>query len=214
MNDRPADCLEIAHYADDVPGDPRQTLDKQALDRAFTDLYNEHLKDVYSFLYYRLGNHHDAEDVSEQVFLQAYRHLSKALAESDGRSLRPWLIRIAQNLAINLYRDRARKPQTPLETAGEFADQHDTEQLVAARDELAHIFEQVSGLPDDRREALIMRYALGMDNQEIATALGKSEGATKVLLHRAIKQLGQQLTAAGEQAEDTAKQLSKRPARS
>lgn len=170
--------------------------DKAAIDRAFTALYKEHLRDVYSFLYYRLGDHHDAEDVSEQVFLQAYRHLPKALAEADGRSLRPWLIRIAQNLAINLYRDRSRKPQAPLDTAGEFADEHDTEDLVAAREQLAEVFEKVAGLPDDRREALIMRFALGMDNHEIASALGKTEGATKVLLHRAIKQLGEQLEGA------------------
>jgi RNA polymerase sigma-70 factor (ECF subfamily) len=48
-------------------------------------------------------------------------------------------------------------------------------------------------LPEDRREALIMRFALGMDNKEIARALGRSEGATKVLLHRAIKQLEERL---------------------
>jgi RNA polymerase sigma-70 factor (ECF subfamily) len=47
----------------------------------------------------------------------------------------------------------------------------------------------VQQLPDDRREALIMRFALGMDNREIARALGRSDGATKVLIHRAIKQL-------------------------
>ena len=168
-------------------------VDKAAIDRAFTELYKDNLKDVYSFLYYRLGNHHDAEDVSEQVFLQAYRHLPKALAESEGRSLRPWLIRIAQNLAINLYRDRSRKPQSPLDAAGEFADRHDTEDLVESREELSDIFEKVAELGDDRREALIMRFALGMDNHEIARAMGKTEGATKVLLHRAIKQLEEQL---------------------
>jgi RNA polymerase sigma-70 factor (ECF subfamily) len=47
----------------------------------------------------------------------------------------------------------------------------------------------VGRLPEDRREALIMRFALGMDNREIARALGRSDGATKVLIHRAIKQL-------------------------
>ncbi len=47
----------------------------------------------------------------------------------------------------------------------------------------------VQRLPEDRREALIMRFALGMDNREIARALGRSDGATKVLIHRAIKQL-------------------------
>jgi RNA polymerase sigma-70 factor (ECF subfamily) len=166
-------------------------IDKAELDREFTELYERHLRDVYSFLYYRLGNHHDAEDVSEQVFLQAYRHLPKALAESNGRSLRPWLIRIAQNLAINLYRDRSRKPVAPLDAAGEFATTHDTEDLVESREQLDEVLAKVAELPDDRREALIMRFALGMDNGEIARAMGKTEGATKVLLHRAIKQLEQ-----------------------
>lgn len=170
-------------------------MEKAELDRAFTELYEAHLRDVYSFLYYRLGNHHDAEDVSEQVFLQAYRHLPKALAESRGRSLRPWLIRIAQNLAINLYRDRSRKPVSPLDSAGEFATTHDTEDIALAREELDRVFDKVSELSDDRREALIMRFALGMDNGEIARAMGKTEGATKVLLHRAIKQLEEALAA-------------------
>ena len=59
----------------------------------------------------------------------------------------------------------------------------------AAVDELARILEGVRELPDDRREALIMRFALGMDNGEIARAMGRSGGATKVLIHRAIRQL-------------------------
>ena len=52
-------------------------------------------------------------------------------------------------------------------------------------------------LPGDRREALIMRFALGMDNREIARAMGKSDGATKVLIHRAIKQLQEEMDDAG-----------------
>ena len=66
---------------------------------------------------------------------------------------------------------------------------HTTETLVEHRDDLARILECVEDLPDDRREALIMRFALGMDNREIARALGRTDGATKVLLHRAIRQL-------------------------
>jgi RNA polymerase sigma-70 factor (ECF subfamily) len=53
--------------------------------------------------------------------------------------------------------------------------------------------EGLTHLPDDRREALIMRFALGMSNREIARALGRSDGATKVLIHRSIKQLEEQL---------------------
>ena len=165
------------------------TTDKARLDREFSELYKAHLKDVYSYSYYRVGNHHDAEDLTTQTFIQAYRHFERAQRESHGRPLRPWLIRIAHNLAANLYRDRSRKPQTALDDSMPVQAMHTTEALVEGRDELARILEGVQQLPDDRREALIMRFALGMDNREIARAMGKTDGATKVLIHRAIKQL-------------------------
>ncbi len=166
-----------------------QPLSKSELDRSFSELYRTHLRDVYSYAYYRVGNHHDAEDLTEQTFLQAYRHYERALRESDGRPLRPWLIRIAHNLAANYYRDRARRPESAIEDAAVISAPHTTETLVEGREELEEILAGVQQLPDDRREALIMRFALGMDNREIARALGRSDGATKVLLHRAIKQL-------------------------
>ena len=162
---------------------------KAELDARFTELYRAHLRDVYSYSYYRVGNHHDAEDLTEQTFLQAYRHFERALRESDGRPLRPWLIRIAHNLAANFYRDRSRKPESAIEDAGVISAPHTTESLVEGREELKAILAGVPQLPDDRREALIMRFALGMDNREIARALGRTDGATKVLLHRAIRQL-------------------------
>ena len=163
--------------------------DKARLDEAFTQLYRAHLRDVYSYSYYRVGNHHDAEDLTEQTFLQAYRHFERAQRESRGRPLRPWLIRIAHNLAANYYRDRSRRPQTAIDDADTLVATHTTEALVQDRDDLKRILECVQQLPDDRREALIMRFALGMDNREIARALGRTDGATKVLLHRAIRQL-------------------------
>jgi RNA polymerase sigma-70 factor, ECF subfamily len=162
---------------------------KAQLDAEFSDLYRSHLRDVYSYAYYRVGNHHDAEDLTEQTFLQAYRHFERAQRESNGRPLRPWLIRIAHNLAANFYRDRSRKPQTAIEDAAIISAPHDTETLVEGREELTAILEGVQQLPDDRREALIMRFALGMDNREIARAMGRTDGATKVLIHRAIRQL-------------------------
>src|SRR5438045_6492048 len=112
---------------------------KAELDAQFTELYKDHLRDVYSYAYYRVGNHHDAEDLTEQTFLQAYRHFERALAESNGRPLRPWLIRIAHNLAANLYRDRSRKPQTHLDDTTSLSATHTTEDLVEGRDELARI---------------------------------------------------------------------------
>jgi RNA polymerase sigma-70 factor, ECF subfamily len=173
-------------------------IDKAALDRDFSELYKAHLRDVYSYSYYRVGNHHDAEDITEQTFLQAYRHFERAQRESKGRPLRPWLIRIAHNLAANYYRDRSRRPQTQLDDAAVLSEPHATAELVEQREELEEVLVGVANLPDDRREALIMRFALDMDNREIARALGRSEGATKVLIHRAIRQLDENLKEAGQ----------------
>jgi RNA polymerase sigma-70 factor, ECF subfamily len=177
---------------------------KEQLDREFSELYRTHLRDVYSYAYYRVGNHYDAEDLTEQTFLQAYRHFERAQRESRGRPLRPWLIRIAHNLAANLFRDRSRRPSSPLEDTAALPAVHATEDLAEGREELSRVIGAVRELPGDRRDALIMRFALDMDNREIARALHRSDGATKVLIHRAIRQLerlvGEAPAASGEQA--------------
>ena len=176
-----------------TPESKLEAAAKAELDRAFEQVYREHLRDVFSYAYYRIGNFHDAEDLTEQTFLQAYRHFERARRESDGRPLRPWLIRIAHNLASNYHRDKARKPTTTLENVDPISHPLGTEQIVEGRAELRRVLSGLTHLGEDRREALIMRFALGMDNREIARALGRTDGATKVLLHRAIKQLEEEL---------------------
>jgi len=179
---------EIEDGAAEAVAEP-PPVSKAELDRAFEDLYRAHLRDVYSYAYYRVGNHHDAEDLTEQAFLQAYRHFERAQRESRGRPLRPWLIRIAHNLAANHHRDKSRRPTAALDAVEPPAHPHGTERVAEGREELRAVIERLDDLSEDRREALIMRFALGMDNREIARALGRSDGATKVLIHRAIKQL-------------------------
>ena len=179
-----------------------EDLSKAELDRAFEELYRAHLRDVYSYAYYRVGNHHDAEDLTEQAFLQAYRHFERARRESNGRPLRPWLIRIAHNLASNYHRDRARRPEAALDAVEPPSHPHGTEQIVEGREELRLVISRLDGLPEERREALIMRFALDMSNTEIARAMGKSDGATKVLIHRAIRQLDELMKTDSEGADD------------
>ncbi len=170
---------------------------KAKLNRDFEDLYRDHLRDVYSYSYYRIGNHHDAEDLTEQTFLQAYRHFERAQRESDGRPLRPWLIRIAHNLAANYHRDKARRPTAALDNVEPPMHPHGTVRVAEGRERMRQVIAGLEKLNDDRREALIMRFSLGMSNREIARALNRSDGATKVLIHRSIKQLEEELEAAG-----------------
>src|SRR5918911_2698677 len=120
---------------------------KARLDADFSALYRAHLRDVYSYSYYRVGNHHDAEDLTEQTFLQAYRHFERARRESDGRPLRPWLIRIAHNLASNYHRDRSRRPEAALDAVEPPSHPHDTDRVVAGREELRLVLDKLRELP-------------------------------------------------------------------
>src|SRR3954451_307934 len=90
---------------------------KAELDRAFEDLYRAHLRDVYSYAYYRVGNQYDAEHLAEQAFRQAYRRFDHARRESDGRPLRRWLIRIAHSRTSNYCPGRSRRQRASLEVA-------------------------------------------------------------------------------------------------
>jgi RNA polymerase sigma-70 factor (ECF subfamily) len=192
----------VSVQTDEGGAPPVEPVSKADLDRAFEELYRTHLRDVYSYSYYRVGNHHDAEDLTEQAFLQAYRHFERARRESNGRPLRPWLIRIAHNLASNYHRDRARRPEAALDAVEPPSHPHGTERVVEGREELRVVIDRLQDLPDDRREALIMRFALGMSNREIARALGRTDGATKVLIHRAIKQLEELMEAQTEEGSE------------
>src|SRR5436305_11810499 len=116
---------------------------KARLDDDFSRLYKAHLRDVYSYAYYRVGNHHDAEDITEQTFLQAYRHFERAQRESQGRPLRPWLIRIAHNLASNLHRDRSRRPESNIEAVEPPSHPHDTERVAEGREELRSLMANI-----------------------------------------------------------------------
>jgi RNA polymerase sigma-70 factor (ECF subfamily) len=124
-----------------------QAPTKAQLDADFAEVYRTHLRDLYSYAYYRVGNHHDAEDLVEQTFLQAYPHFERAQRESNGRPLRPWLLRIAHNLAANHYRYRSRRPQASLDESERVAAPHSTEDLVSGRDELARVLDGVKQCP-------------------------------------------------------------------
>src|SRR4030095_13744917 len=113
-----------------------EPADKWVLDEEFSHFYRQHLRDIYNYTYYRTGNHHDAEDLTTQTFIQAYRHFERAQRESNGRPLRQCLTRIAHNRAANYYRARARKPTSLLEEAEVIRDPYVTEQLVEGREDL------------------------------------------------------------------------------
>jgi RNA polymerase sigma-70 factor (ECF subfamily) len=165
----------------------------------FDALYRRYLAQVYSYAYYELGDHHEAEDATERTFLSALTNLGRfeeraRPADGEGAStFRVWLFQIARNTIANQRRGRRRHPQAPLDAAALVADPLDVEGGVALRDEAAAAWNAVGRLPADRRRALVLRFVEEMSTAEIAGILGRSEGAVRVLIHRALRTVARDL---------------------
>ncbi|HEY8801136.1 MAG TPA: sigma-70 family RNA polymerase sigma factor, partial [Candidatus Limnocylindrales bacterium] len=165
----------------------------------FDALYRRYLAQVYSYAYYELGDHHEAEDATERTFLAALTNLGRfeeraRPADGEGAStFRVWLFQIARNTIANQRRGRRRHPQAPLDAAALVADPLDVEGGVALRDEAAAAWNAVGRLPADRRRALVLRFVEEMSTAEIAGILGRSEGAVRVLIHRALRTVARDL---------------------
>jgi RNA polymerase sigma-70 factor, ECF subfamily len=165
----------------------------------FDALYRKYVAQVYSYAYYELGDHHEAEDITERTFLQAIVALPRfeeraRPADGDGAStFRVWLFRIARNLVANTRRDRRRHPEAELGVASMTIDPVEVEDRIARGAEAEAAWAAVDRLPGDRRRAVVLRFVEEMSTAEIAGVLGRSEGAVRVLLHRALRTLARDL---------------------
>ncbi|HET7339017.1 MAG TPA: sigma-70 family RNA polymerase sigma factor [Candidatus Dormibacteraeota bacterium] len=152
----------------------------------FEDLYREYLGRVYAYVRAQVGSAADAEDVTAQVFMNAYQ----AYERFETRHATPaaWLFRIARNATLDHFRaqgrrDRLRRtiehePQPEVDPAGQ------AEERIQYRALLARVAE----LPERQRDAISLRHS-GLRFDEVGALLGCSEDAAKMLYHRALKAL-------------------------
>lgn len=178
-----------------VPGGDPDLADVHAAQRnriAFDTLYRRYLDRVYSYAFYQLGDHHEAEDATERTFLAALAAIDGFTDE--GATFRAWLFRIAHNAIANAHRSRHRRRTEPIADAERHqAPGADPAGLVARADEGRELRAALARLPIERRQVIVLRFVDELSAREIGAVLGRSEGAARVLLHRALRDLAREL---------------------
>ncbi len=153
----------------------------------FSTLYRQHFDQVYRYLFSRLGNQQDAEDVCSQTFIQAYKSFTSL---RDPARFLPWVFKISRNKMNDFW--RRQKPIVALDDeigSGNPDLLHSTEELVRHE----RIAQLIRNLPEKDQELIRLRYLGELSFHEISQVLGKSEGAAKKSLYRLLAQLQSQM---------------------
>ncbi len=151
--------------------------------RAFAELYEGYFNRIYRYVYLKTGDRVEAEDMTQQVFVNALKSISGY--RWQGKPFSAWLFRIAHNQIVDHLRRRTRQPATllnePLLTGGvnplALAEHNlDMEQVARATKRLTKA----------QQEVVSLRFAAGLSIEEVARSMGRSQGAVKALQHSAI----------------------------
>lgn len=153
---------------------------------AFAELYDLHYRRVYTYIYYRVGNQELAEDLAADVFMRGWQAIGAF--DYRGVPVAAWLLRIARNRVIDHFRRLGKRETVELEDHHTDAAQ-DPESEVETRLLRDDLMRLMSHLTDDQRDVIILKFFEGMSNAEVASILGKPEGAVKSLQHRGLAAL-------------------------
>jgi RNA polymerase sigma-70 factor (ECF subfamily) len=166
--------------------------DDAALARLCAYIYSH----VYAFLYYRVPQPEDAEDLTSEVVLK----IIKALKRQRG-NFHAWMYRIARNRLIDYYRQRAVRQEVSLVDVPqkEFVRTGDLSKQILTKEKLRKGLEK---LTEEQKQVIILKFIQGYNNQEIAGIVGKSVGAVKVLQFRALKAMREYFSRRGHEQEN------------
>ena len=154
---------------------------------AFGEIYKTYLDRIYRYIFYQINDKMTAEDITEEVFIKAW----KAIGTCKGKekTFSSWLYRIAHNQLMNTLRDNNRVTSLENHTSGEFADSKQ------AIDTIEHheLLETISHLPENQKQIIILKFIEGLDNREISKIIGKREGAIRITQMRALATIREKL---------------------
>lgn len=157
----------------------------------FGDLYQRYLDPIYRYIRVRVSDDRTAEDLTEVVFLRSFEAIGKY--EERGLPFSAFLYQVTRNLLADHYRQHLTE-ETPLDDADRLATNDPAlDEHVIQQENIQALKLALEKLPSDHQEVIHLRVILALPTATVATWMDRSEGAIRVLLHRALKALRQQL---------------------
>jgi RNA polymerase sigma-70 factor (ECF subfamily) len=163
-----------------------QSLVRRAQQRdqaALTQLYEENFDRIYRYVVLKIGDRTEAEDMTQQVFLNALKSISSY--KWKGMPFSAWLFRIAHNQVVDYFRKKSRRPTVPLDESMAMGG-IDPQKVVERKVEIEQMAQATQKLTKAQQEVISLRFAGDLPIAEVAKVMGKSEGAIKALQHSAI----------------------------
>lgn len=180
-------------------GDERQWVERARIgdSEAIGLLYELYFDRIYKYIYLKVGDPTDAEDITEGVFLKMIEAISTF--QWQGASFASWLYRIAHNRVIDTVRHRTRHAQVPIDPVSDLLPSHDWDphQYAEQRDFSTHLLDAVGNLTDLQSQVILLKFGVGMSNAEVAIVLERTEGAVKSLQYSALQNLNKLMSAKG-----------------
>jgi len=155
---------------------------------AFGELYDIYVDKIYRFVYFKITNKEEAEDITSSVFLKVWSYLIE-YTEKEIESFSGLVYRIARNAVIDFYRQRARRQECALENNLNLPIEDKGYKMVEVDQEVEQLMEVIKKLKQEYQEILLLKYVDELSTNEIADILGKSKTSVRVTLHRAMKKL-------------------------
>ena len=162
-----------------------RTGDKDAL----TELYGVFREKIYRYVFFKCGNHADAEDITNEVFLRMIQSIANFQWKGIGFS--SWLFKIASNLVIDYYRNKSRRNIESIEDR-DYIGETNWEQIsefLDNRDLFQAIYKDTEYLTDLQKEVVNLRFIGDLSLKETAEAMSKNVNSVKAIQHAAIKKL-------------------------
>lgn len=155
---------------------------------AYGKFYDLYAPRIYRFIFFKVSSSTDAQDLTSEVFLKLWQYIKE---DKEIKNLNSFTYMVARNLVIDFYRSKSRLDQ-PVETE-ELAkisdDSRDLLKQKIADSQLEDVLQGLEHLKDEYKEVIVLRFLDELSTKEIADILNKSNGAVRVLLHRALKAL-------------------------